>query len=463
MKRYKLYTLMLSILLILLAVIQSTVQSEKEANLTVYMPILTKPESRYWARTYGQVGTISRMIPTDDGGSLLVGSTLNDLRWVMRINWDGSVAWRKLFVLANQIDVAPTAEGGFVIVGTEPVIQYPETDAYVIQLNPDGTTDWVKLYDGTASPTGYSVYSAEAIAAATDGGYAVAGASGNVSGPGEVNAWVFKVSATGEIVWQTALGGVGQFDVAFATLIRQTHDSGYIVSGVPPTGKKAWLFKLDNNGNVEWQMIYDALPNFPTTEIHDILETESGDFLVVAGRRSLVQADAWVALIDNNGNLIWQKSFGFPAYFSSVTATLDGNYVLSGYFEGDGWLHKMDANGTTIWDRRYGGEWADELSQVYAHADGSLVASGVTCSFEIDCGLWVLSLDSNGEIRNCSFITEENVTPVNWPSVAQMATFTSEAVTASAANYYAGAMDEGVVPLLLCTVDGGTSAAACQP
>lgn len=382
MKCYKLYILMLSTLLILLVVIQSPAQSEKDANLNVYMPILTKPEPRYWARTYGQVGTISRMIPTDNGGSLLVGSTLNNLRWVMQINWDGSVAWRKLFILAEQIDVAPAADGGFVIVGTEPVIRLPETDAYVIQLDPDGTIDWVKLYDGPASPIGYSVYSAKAIAAATDGGYTVAGASSNVSGPGEINAWVFNVSATGEIVWQTALGGAGQFDVASATLIRQTRDHGYIVSGVPPMGKKGWLFKLDSNGNVAWQMIYDGLPNFPTTEIRDILETESGDFLVVARRRSLAQADAWVALIDSHGNLIWQKSFGFPAYFSSATATPDGNYVLSGSFEGDGWLHKMDANGTTIWDRRYGGDGTDELSQVSAHADGSLVASGVTCSFD---------------------------------------------------------------------------------
>ena len=86
----------------------------------------------------------------------------------------------------------------------------------MIQLDPDGTIDWVKLYDGPASPIGYSVYSAKAIAAATDGGYTVAGASSNVSGPGEINAWVFNVSATGEIVWQTALGGAGQFDVASA-------------------------------------------------------------------------------------------------------------------------------------------------------------------------------------------------------------------------------------------------------
>ena len=461
MKRYKLYILMLSTLLILLAVIPSPAQSEKEVNLLVYMPALAKPEPRYWAKTYGAIGTINRMIPTDDGGSLLVGSTLNDLRWVMRLNWDGSVAWRKLFILADQIDVVPAPDGGFVIVSTEPVIRWPETYAYVIQLDPDGTIDWVKLYSGPVSPTGYRIYSAEAIAAATDGGYTVAGASSNVSGPGEVNAWVFKVSATGEFLWQTAIGGAGQTDVAFATLIRQTHDHGYIVSGVPPTGRKGWLFKLDSSGIVEWQMIYDGLPNFPTTEIHDILETESGDFLVVAGRRSLSQADAWVALVDSQGNLIWQKSFGFPAYFSSIIATPDGNYVLSGSFEGDGWLHKMDANGTTIWDRRYGGEESDEFSQVYAHADGTLVASGVTCSFATDCELWVLSLDSNGEIGNCSFIKEENVTPVNWPSVAQVATFTSEAAAAFAANYSTGAMDEVVSPVLLCTADGRT--AACQP
>ena len=61
----------------------------------------------------------------------------------------------------------------------------------------------------------------------SDGGYALAGYT-NSFGAGNVDLWLIKVNATGDMQWNKTYGGAGQ-DQAFEVI--QTQDGGYVMVG----------------------------------------------------------------------------------------------------------------------------------------------------------------------------------------------------------------------------------------
>lgn len=149
------------------------------------------------------------------------------------------------------------------------------------------TIQWQKSYGGSDDDQ------ARAIQQTKDGGYIVAGFSN--SSNGQVTGhhggfiydyWVLKLNATGSIQWQKSLGG-SEFDIANA--VQQTTDGGYIVAGA----------SASNDGNV--------------TGGH-------GD------------EDYWIAKLDINGNIQWQKTLGGSGddFAQSIQQTRDGGYIVAG-------------------------------------------------------------------------------------------------------------------------------------
>ena len=83
---------------------------------------------------------------------------------------------------------------------------------------------WEKSFGGSSDDNAYSVMQT------ADTGYIVAGESysfnGDVTGShGNYDYWILKLSSSGGLQWQVALGGSGP-DQAFS--VRQTTDRGYM-------------------------------------------------------------------------------------------------------------------------------------------------------------------------------------------------------------------------------------------
>ena len=77
---------------------------------------------------------------------------------------------------------------------------------------------------------------------------------------------------------------------------------------------------------------------------------------------------AWVAKLDLNGNIIWNKTYAQTsdsALRSGVLAD-DGNYIAAGYIDSKGannydfYLLKVDPNGGLVWNKTYGGEESEK-------------------------------------------------------------------------------------------------------
>lgn len=417
-RRSLFYLPMLFVLFVMLISITSTIQSAEEANSMVYMPLVSKPVARFWFQIYGDDWRVKNAVAAPDHGILLVGN-----RTLLRLNSQGTVIWYKETDLSHLSAVQPISDGGFVIAGGK------NGQAIVMKLSDAGSIIWQKAYYGDDGEGAYD------ISPTTDGGYIVVGASTSF-GPGYSSAWVFKLNEVGEISWQTTLGGTSAISLAGADLVRQTPDNGYIISADPAESAQGFLFKLNSAGVLEWQRLYDGSPLFWGANINDILPLANGDYLVAGRRRGDNHWDAWVAYLNSNGHIVWQKGYGYPGYFTDITASPDGHFVLSGYFNTNTWLHKMDINGTTIWNKRYGDVNAGSaLENILVHTDGTLIAVGYICVPSSQCSTGVLWLNSEGTIEDCPWVTDLSVTLDGMTSTVQaggQTVGTSQAITAAA-------------------------------
>ena len=104
-------------------------------------------------------------------------------------------------------------------------------------------------------------------------------------------------------------------------------------------------------------------------------------------------------------NTLWTKTYGGPAIDKSysVQQTLDGGYVIAGYYSNyatveDFYILKTDAQGSIIWEKIYGGNREDIARSVQQTSDGGYVVVGSTQSFGLGYrDVWLLKTDANGD------------------------------------------------------------------
>ena len=311
---------------------------------------------------------------------------------------------------ANSIQ--PTLDGGYVVAGyahsnggdiTE---SHGIDDFWVVKLDAGGNIVWQKTLGGTSDEKAYS------IELTSDGGYVVAGYTnshdGDVTGNhGDDDFWVVKLDVDGNIVWQKTLGGSGQ-DEAYS--IQPTPDGGYVVAGYAMsndgdvTGNHGeidlWVVKLDAGGNMVWQKTLGGSSQDNAYSIQATLDggyvtagwTASNDGDVTGNHGDM---DLWVVKLDAGGNMVWQKTLGGGNWDEahSIKQTLDGGYAVAGFatssdgdvigsngISGDFWVVKLDAGGNIVWQKTLGGIQFDGAYSMQATLDGGYVAAGGTRS-----------------------------------------------------------------------------------
>jgi hypothetical protein len=292
-------------------------------------------------------------------------------------------------------------------------------------------TDFNIVYGGSSQ----QVYAATRN---SDGAYILAGFAKNESN-NSTDAWVLKMDRQGKLIWQKNFGGSG-FDGAYA--IANTKDGGNIIAGFTysndgdVTGYRgngdAWVVKLDNNGNKQWQT---TLGGSASEHASSIAETNDGGF-IVAGQTASTDGDVsnnqggidvWIIKLDKSGIKQWQKTFGGSASegASSVIQTSDGGYIMAGwtysndgdvmgYHAGwgmwvgnfDGWVIKLNKDGQLIWNKAYGGSRNETFNSIIESKNNSYIIAGNTkSSGDGDVGVnhgdndaWILNIDRDGKI-----------------------------------------------------------------
>lgn len=334
----------------------------------------------------------------------------------------GSVFW------AN----AATADGGSVNVGY--TFQFPDgsiknyTSGIIAKYSEKGKLEWSKIIGGTAVTEKGDAKNAkttfESVAVLNDGSILVVGETSatDITAPSEykcpntVEGIVVKLNSKGDVVWTKIYGG-SRGDMVHS--VQATPDGGFVIGGKSESTDadlkdlgtksiKAFLFKCDANGNIQWRQ---ALSGSKHNTIEDIVVTPTGEIYAdiaclsndgeFAGIEGAANAK-WITVVAKfspTGNLLWKKGFYDtgatnlyamePAHDGGVVVA--GNYMLTatgdrenttfkdfnnggtpGTF--DGALVKINPDGSTGWIRTLVGFEHDYVTGIAAIPGGYAVS-----------------------------------------------------------------------------------------
>ena len=255
------------------------------------------------------------------------------------------------------------------------------------------TQTWIKTFDALQARA-YSVQQVD------DHGYIVAG--------GRDDAWLIKIDANGNKLWDKIFGGPKDDDEAYSA--RQTIDGGYIVTGVTQyydsQNKDVLLLKTDPFGNTVWSKTFGG----PDRDQGDSVSLVSDGGYIVAGATNYNPdkkkgAEIWLIKTDADGNKVWDKTFGgYPSSWGrSVEKTSDGGFIITGaaQLRGSGLsqtalLIKTDSAGNKEWERTFEDAYTDSEGQsVQQTIDGGYIMLCYKYA-STDGGIWLIKIDSQG-------------------------------------------------------------------
>jgi len=296
------------------------------------------------------------------------------------IQWQKSLGGSSWDV-ANAIQ--QTADGGYIVAGMtesndgDVSGNHGKADCWIVKLNSDGSIQWQNSMGGSRHDAANSIQQTD------DAGYIVAGRSNSIDGDvsgnhGSADYWIVKLNSTGIIQWQKSLGGFG-LDVANS--IQLTADGGVIIAGYSFSNdgdvsgnhgeSDYWIVKLTSTGIIEWQK---ALGGYRKDASYSTQQTADGGY-IVAGQAESYEGDVtghhgwtdfWIVKLNSVGSFQGGKSLGGSAGedASSILQTTDGGYIVAGY--------SYSNNGDVSGNHGESDVWIVKLSPEFVGVDDAL-------------------------------------------------------------------------------------------
>lgn len=383
-----------------------------------------------WLSTYGgsDVDEAVAVENTADGGFIVLGTTqstdgdvtgktANDADyWLLKLSSEGILEWEQTYGGTEDdraTSLSKTSDGGFVISGYSRSNNGDVTgnegfyDYWLVKVTSSGSLVWEKNFGFSGNDQAFHVFET------TDGGFFATGfldvsASGGAGddfqddgtsidreaqhGVGEF--WAIRMDANGNKLWRRYFGGSDN-DRSYDAL--QTSDGGFLMVGASESNDfdiidskgsyDLWAVRIDANGSLLWTR------SFGGTQIdigYSVAETMSGNYILVGDSRSSDMdvsspkgnADVWVVMFDDAGDLMWERSYGGPEFESAraITPLASGQFAIMGNSrsgsgdlnqnqgQNDAWLLFIDSNGALRAQASVGGSGLD-------FADGAIETS----------------------------------------------------------------------------------------
>jgi hypothetical protein len=244
---------------------------------------------------------------------------------------------------------------------------------------------------------------------------------------------------TGSLDFATTIGG-SKNDVLFS--VEKTTDGGYIVAGFTQSNNgdintktnesyDFWIAKFSSKNTLEWQKTFGGSLEDRAAAI---IQTKDGGFAVLGFSKSSdldVSANAgaqdfWLIKLSNNGNLLWEKSFGFAGadYGTTLLETKDGGFLITGVLDvsssggqgnsklaatkhagGDYWAIKTNNSGTLQWSTYFGGSLTELPLGIVETTDNNFIIVGSSDSADFNIknnrgtyDFWLIKISSSGNL-----------------------------------------------------------------
>lgn len=286
--------------------------------------------------TFGRIGRerVNQVLPTDDGGLLVVGSTEDDrsiysAAWLVKLDAAGGVDWSRMYPgdLGSEAIGAAQAPSGYVVAMSARA-SLPDSREFVRLVGVDARgdvawqqdfTDWVN-----ASPVAACGFGADGLAVLAHGWLPT----------GQPCAWIITADASGSIGWQRVLSGDG-IEVVQSDIVQAADGSLFVIGSardVPArTTYAPVVTRLDASGTTLWQRRFPQDPAVLITR-RSGAATPDGGLLLAGNVDGAIGGPLWLARLDAAGGITSQSrpSGDVAASPGGIAAASDGGAVLVG-------------------------------------------------------------------------------------------------------------------------------------
>ncbi|OGI20550.1 MAG: hypothetical protein A2287_11075 [Candidatus Melainabacteria bacterium RIFOXYA12_FULL_32_12] len=300
-------------------------------------------------------------IVLDDSGNIYVTGETGDgsvsSLVAMKLRTDGSIIWQKKYhssdAAKNDLGYAIALDDGGNVYITGESGSASNTDVAVIKLDSDGGLVWQKRF----KPNGSS---------GTDIGWGIAINDGNIYVTGQTyngeiasannDIFILKLDSNGGILWQRRFNASNTDSDDQGYGITLDDQENVYVSGYSDLDHLV-MIKVNSSGTLQWAKRYhsDGDHNRGSIVIHD------GNIYIPGTKEGWPNARNFtVVKMDLNGTVLWQKMYDATDhdqdYGKGIEVDSTGNIYVTGHsFTGanDAAILKLDSSGDIIWDKRF--------------------------------------------------------------------------------------------------------------
>lgn len=266
-----------------------------------------------WQKTYGgsKLDVALCVRQTFDGGYLFAGwsaSTDGDLTsnkggedcWAVKLDTSGNITWQKSFggsLEDHFSSLIQTTDSNYLFVDGvksndgDVIGQHGSDDYWVVRVDKSGNMIWQKTLGGSGTDHCGDHGITGCVEQTHDGDFIISGWSNSTNGDvtgnhGNYDAWIVRLSNTGNIVWEKSLGGSGDDEALYLT---EMPDSSIIAAGITNSTDgdvdtihglyDVWVFKLSKSDSLLWEQSFGG----PSKEIAFALDRTSDTSVILAG------------------------------------------------------------------------------------------------------------------------------------------------------------------------------------
>lgn len=277
-------------------------------NYGIYLLKTDSSGNEEWSQLLGNTAYDRGLSICEVSGGYVIGANTggyNDMT-LIKVDSLGSQVWSQSYTGGTFIwqdgNVAPTADGGFILTGYKRDNDNIN-DVLLVKTDSGGNEVWSRMYGGASPDTGYSVNQT------SDGGYIVTGNTESF-GPGGWDVYVVKTDYRGYEEWSGAFGGTG---LDRGEVVQEAADGTFTIAGITKSfGNGVWdVYLLNVSGIVEDHLFLTA-PNGGSTLLSgtssSITWASTGSISDVMLEYSTDNGSSWntiAASVPNTGSYEW--------------------------------------------------------------------------------------------------------------------------------------------------------------
>lgn len=321
--------------------------SYSNGNMNMNVVKISASGTVIWNKNYGKQESEEAYdgISCPDGGYIFVGysdsfgagSDIKDV-WIVKTDGQGAESWAKTYGTKESIDeahsIVASDDGGYLILGSTLSLANGKKSILLIKIDASGKELWQKNFGGDKSTEANQLIK-------TDTGYAIIGST-EAKGHGKWDIWLIATDKEGNKTWDKTYGGG---DNEMANSIKIMPDGSFVLVGYTYTfaegSHDAWIIKVDKAGKKLWDK---SIGGLSTDEAFGIALNDKNE-IVVAGYTDIYEPDEYfnnISPLENNilivkfdakGTELWQRSIGGnkSQRAKAILPISDGGFLLGGY------------------------------------------------------------------------------------------------------------------------------------